>query len=196
MSIEERVARLRQARLVACIGPDHPDPLARATEAIQAGFGAIELSRRIPNWADLLEALPEEGLLVGVGDILDAETARLVAESGADFLGSPVAEPSVAEWAHSEDAPCLLGALTPTEVLTAVECGADIVRLGPIDLVGGAAYLREIRVPLGHLPLAAWGRLSRGDAEECLAAGAWAVLVELSESVLQSRPEDTSGGSR
>jgi 2-dehydro-3-deoxyphosphogluconate aldolase/(4S)-4-hydroxy-2-oxoglutarate aldolase len=116
-------------------------------------------------------------LLLGAGTVLDAETARICILEGAAFVVSPALNLKTIEMCHRYGVPVLPGALTPTEILTAWEAGADVVKVFPASAMGGAKYLKSIKAPLPQVELVPTGGVSLATAAEFLEAGAFALGV-------------------
>lgn len=118
-----------------------------------------------------------EKLVIGAGTVLDPETARACILAGAQFLVTPNLRGSTIEMAHRYAKAIIAGALTPTEVLTAWESGADIVKIFPCGNVGGPAYIRALKGPFPQIEMIPTGGVNLKTAGEFLKAGACAVAV-------------------
>jgi 2-dehydro-3-deoxyphosphogluconate aldolase/(4S)-4-hydroxy-2-oxoglutarate aldolase len=103
--------------------------------------------------------------------VLDPETARLAILAGAEYIVAPTLNPDVIRLCRRYDKAVMPGAFSPTEVLTAWECGADVVKVFPAD-VGGPSYLKALRGPLPQIRLMPTGGVDLTTAERFLAAGA------------------------
>lgn len=154
--------------------------LVAAAEAIVAGgIVAVEFTLTTPEALQLIGAARarlEGKALVGAGTVLNAEQARAVLEAGAQFIVMPALHRGVVETAQAAGVPVMPGAFTPTEVLTAWEWGADLVKLFPASS-GGPAYLKAIRGPLPNIRLVPTGGVSAANAADYIRAGAAAVAV-------------------
>ena len=115
-------------------------------------------------------------MLIGAGSVLDAETARPAILAGARFVVGPTFRPAVVELCHRYDVLAIPGAYTPTEILSALEAGADLVKVFPAVALG-PAYVRNVLGPLPHLRLLPTGGVTTENAAEFLDAGAVAVGV-------------------
>jgi 2-dehydro-3-deoxyphosphogluconate aldolase/(4S)-4-hydroxy-2-oxoglutarate aldolase len=113
---------------------------------------------------------------VGAGTVLDAAAAEAAIAAGAQFIVTPAVVPDVIQVCNQHSVPVICGALTPTEVLTAVRAGADLVKLFPARL-GGPGYVRDLLGPFPKLQLVATGGVSAENARTFLDAGAVAVAV-------------------
>jgi 2-dehydro-3-deoxyphosphogluconate aldolase/(4S)-4-hydroxy-2-oxoglutarate aldolase len=115
-------------------------------------------------------------LVLGVGSVLSADTARLAIDAGASYVVSPVFKPEIIAAAHARDVPALPGAFTPTEIQSAHEAGADVVKVFPADVLG-MAFFKGVLAPMPHLRLMPTGGVSLTNAGDWFRAGACAVGV-------------------
>jgi 2-dehydro-3-deoxyphosphogluconate aldolase/(4S)-4-hydroxy-2-oxoglutarate aldolase len=115
-------------------------------------------------------------VLLGAGTVLDAETARIAILSGAEFIVSPTVNVEVIQLCRRYSKPVMPGALTPTEVVTAWQAGADIVKVFPSDITG-PKYLKLLHGPLPQIRLMPTGGVTLETAAEYLKAGACALGV-------------------
>jgi 2-dehydro-3-deoxyphosphogluconate aldolase/(4S)-4-hydroxy-2-oxoglutarate aldolase len=125
--------------------------------------------------SDLTRRIPE--MVVGSGTVLDVEMARRCLDAGAKFLTSPGLVLEVVEFAAKNEVLALPGALTPTEVITAWNAGADLVKIFPCAQVGGDSYIRALKAPLPHVPLIASGGVNQQTALNFILAGAAALGI-------------------
>jgi 2-dehydro-3-deoxyphosphogluconate aldolase/(4S)-4-hydroxy-2-oxoglutarate aldolase len=118
----------------------------------------------------------DQDVLFGAGSVLDDETARAAILAGAKFVVGPTIRASMIQLCNRYGVPVIPGAFTPTEILTAWESGATLVKLFPAD-VGGPSYLKAIRAPLPQLALVPVGGVSLDTTAAFIRAGAAAVGV-------------------
>ena len=134
----------------------------------------------VPGAVEVIRQLVRETsgrILIGAGTVLDPETARACMLAGAAFIVSPSLNLRTIEICRRYSVPVMPGALTPTEVVTAWEAGADVVKVFPCSALGGAKYLKAIKGPLPQIELIPTGGVSLSTAAEFLAAGAFALGV-------------------
>ncbi len=141
-------------------------PVAEITMTVPGGIGAIR---------KLAQAFPD--MVVGAGTVLDQETAERCLDAGARFLTSTGFVPEVVEAALKGDVVVIPGALTPTEVIAAWKAGADFVKIFPAEPVGGALYIRSLKLPLPRVKLIAAGGVNQQTATGYILAGASAIGV-------------------
>jgi len=162
-----RAASAEDAVYVADAISEGGIPILEITMTVPGAIGVIaELSKR---YGDLV--------LVGAGTVLNADTARNCIAAGAQFIVSPALNLQTIELCKMQRIAILPGALTPTEVVTAWENGADAVKVFPCSAVGGPKYLRALKAPLPEIRLVPTGGVSLATAGDFISAGAWALGV-------------------
>ena len=176
----QKLQHVLDARALAVVRLPDPDRLLRVVEAlIEGGVTGIEVTMTVPGAIEQIrrvyQAFGEQAVL-GVGSVLDADTARRAVEAGATYVVSPVFDAGVVEEAHRLGVPAMPGAFTPTEIQTAHKAGADIVKVFPADVVG-MAFFRGVLAAMPHLRLMPTGGVSLTNAGEWIRAGACAVGV-------------------
>jgi 2-dehydro-3-deoxyphosphogluconate aldolase/(4S)-4-hydroxy-2-oxoglutarate aldolase len=153
-------------------------------ELMAAAFGeglqAIEVTMNTPGAERIVaryRPTVPDGRLLGMGTIRNPEEARRAVAAGAMFLVTPNFDPEVIGLARKSGVPVVAGALTPTEVHAAWQAGADLIKVFPCGSLGGPRYIRELRGPFAHIPMAAVGGVTLANLREYFAAGAAAVGV-------------------
>lgn len=188
-------------------------PVLRARSADQAhavvkamvagGVTVVEVTMTVPGAVDLLKELKSEygsEVLLGSGTVTSAEQAENTIEAGAEFVVSPSLHPAVIARTRALGKVSIPGALTPTEVITAWEEGADYVKIFPCSAMGGAGYLKSLLAPFPFLKLIPTGGVTLQTAEAFLQAGARALgvgndLVNLA-AIDAGRPETITEAAR
>lgn len=175
MSREQDLQRVIGCGIVAVVRFSAPEPLVEVVRALaDGGVTVAEVTFTVPNALDVIrEAKKQLGdrVLLGAGTVLDPETARAAFLAGAEFLVSPAVNVDVIRMSRRYDKLVMPGAFTPTEVLTAWEAGADIVKVFPADVVG-PAFFKALRGPLPQVKLMPTGGVDLATAPEFLKAGA------------------------
>lgn len=176
----EQMQQIEACGIVAIIRANSADELIEAAAAIHAGgVDVIEVTMTTPNALQVINDVSStygDKVLVGAGSVLDAETARAVMLSGADFVVSPVTKPDVIEICNRYGKVVIPGAFTPTEILRAWETGADYVKVFPSSGVG-ADYIKDVKAPLPQIPLVPTGGINAENAADFITAGATALGV-------------------
>lgn len=174
------LSRLIESKLVAVVRLDSGEQLVNVAEALKAGgISVIEFTASTPGAIDMIkEAASRFGdeVLMGAGTVLDPETARAAILAGAEFIVTPTLNLATIKLCHRYGKPIVPGALTPTEILTAWEAGADMVKVFPASAMG-PGYLKAVLAPLPQVRLVPTGGVSADNAAEYLKAGAAALGV-------------------
>jgi 2-dehydro-3-deoxyphosphogluconate aldolase/(4S)-4-hydroxy-2-oxoglutarate aldolase len=193
----QALARLRACKLLPILRlPSDAEVLAMSEGLLDGGLPLLELSLTMPNAVPLIAELVARfgaQASIGAGTVLTIEQVDAVAAAGASFLVSPVTDPRILAHARALGLATFPGALTPTEVVTAWNAGADAVKVFPCQAVGGASYLRALKAPLPDIQLLPTGGIHRANARDHLAAGAMALgmggdLVDLEVLRAEGKP--------
>ncbi|MBS0208672.1 MAG: bifunctional 2-keto-4-hydroxyglutarate aldolase/2-keto-3-deoxy-6-phosphogluconate aldolase [Planctomycetes bacterium] len=172
--------RLLESGIVAILRAPDGNKLADVAEALYAGgVTGIEVTFTVPQAHRVLEQVASrlgDKITLGAGTVLDTETARIAILSGAQFIVTPVVRPEVITMCRRYDKPIMPGAMTPTEILTAWEAGADVVKVFPCDSLG-PSYVKNIRGPLPQVRLMPTGGVTLENIGAFIKAGACAVGV-------------------
>jgi 2-dehydro-3-deoxyphosphogluconate aldolase / (4S)-4-hydroxy-2-oxoglutarate aldolase len=176
----EITAAIEELGVVAIIRLQDPAALRGVVAALaEGGVRALEVTMTVPRAIDLIgelaPTLPGDFLL-GAGTVLDPDTARRAVGAGAQFIVSPVFRPEVIAAGHQHNVPVMPGCFTATEILSAWDAGADVVKVFPATSVG-PGYLKDIRGPLPQVKLMPTGGVSIDNVGDWLRAGAVAVGV-------------------
>ncbi len=180
MAKEIDLARISRTGIVAVIRATSGELLADVAEALAAGgVEVLEVTFTVPRAPRVIETVSQrlgDKVLLGAGTVLDPETARIALLSGADFVVAPTVNVDVIRVCRRYDKLVMPGALTPTEVLTAWESGADIVKIFPSELTG-PPYLKALSGPLPQVRMMPTGGVNLETAPAFLRAGAFALGV-------------------
>ena len=165
--------RLREQRLVAVIrAPDAQSALGAARAVAAGGVRIVEITFTVPGAPRVIAALRDEpGLTVGAGTVLTAAQAREALAAGARFLIAPNLAREVADEAAGAGVLFCPGAYTTTEIIAARDAGAQVVKVYPVGVAGGPAYIHIIRDPLPDIPLLAAGGTTLENVVPFLEAG-------------------------
>jgi len=177
---EKPLSRVLDCGIVAVIRANSGELLADVAEALLAGgVNVMEITFTVPAAIRVLETVAQRmgnRVLLGAGTVLDAETARAAMLAGAEFIVSPNTNLDVIRLCRRYDKLVMPGALTPTEVVTAWEAGADIVKIFPSEITG-PKYLKALHGPLPQVRLMPTGGVDLNTAAEFLRCGACALGV-------------------
>lgn len=176
----EIVTALLRERVTAIVRGITADRLRKVADALLAGgVRSVEVTFDTPGAAEMIRVLKVEyagELLVGAGTVLDAETCRTAILAGADFVLSPTLNADVIYMCNRYGKAAVPGVMTPTEVLTAIQAGADIVKVFPAGALG-PGYVRDVLGPLGQARIMAVGGVDLENAEAFFRAGAACIGV-------------------
>lgn len=176
----ETITAIEHCGIVAVIRLKEADRLSAVIDALAAGgVRALEVTMTVPGAIGLIERLAPElpaGFVLGAGTILDPETARLAILAGARYLVSPVLNHDIIRLCHRYDVAAMPGCFTPTEILSAWEAGADVVKVFPATALG-PGYIKDVRGPLPQVRLMPTGGVTLANAGEWIKAGAVAIGV-------------------
>lgn len=169
-------SQILEMKLVPAVRTRTADLALRALTALHAGgLTVFEVPLTVPGALQLLPAARDmlgQGVLIGSGTVLDAESARAALLAGADFLVSPSLTLDVIRVAQRYGIPVFSGALTPTEILSAWEAGSDCVKVFPASALGGPSYIKAVHAPLPQVELMPMGGVTLNTAVDYLRAGA------------------------
>jgi 2-dehydro-3-deoxyphosphogluconate aldolase/(4S)-4-hydroxy-2-oxoglutarate aldolase len=180
MDKTKKLTLIRESGVIAIMRAQSSGQLIAAADAIKAGgVRAIEVTMTTPGALDVIAQASEkygEEVLFGAGSVLDAETARSAILAGAGFVVAPTLNLGVVALCNRYSIPVVPGCYTPTEMLTAWEAGADMVKLFPAS-VGGPALVKAIRAPLPQLEIVPVGGVNLDTAVAFIENGAAALGV-------------------
>lgn len=197
MSKDTVLNQILDTGVVAIMRASSSDQLLSAAEAIlEGGVSAIEVTMTTPNAMEVIRQATQKfgsQVLFGVGTVLDSETARAAILAGAQFVVCPTLNLGTIQTCSRYSVPVMPGAYTPTEILTAWEAGADVVKVFPAS-VGGPDFIKALRGPLPHIRLAAVGGVNVNTTADFFRAGVSVVGVGgelVNQKLLDSRDFNT-----
>jgi len=173
--------RIHSVGVIPVVRAASADEAISVAEVIgEGGIPILEITMTVPGAVAVIDELSKrygDEVLVGAGTVLDQEAAHACIEAGAQFVVSPSLNLQTIEMCKQHSIAVFPGALTPTEVVTAWQAGADAVKVFPCSAVGGPKYLRALKAPLPQIKLIPTGGVSLSTAKDFIAAGAWALGV-------------------
>lgn len=180
MKREKILEEILKRKSVAVIRLKDAGKLKKVIEALAlGGVSVAEITMTVPNAIDLIKQVTQElseDIIVGVGSVLNADVAKQAIEAGAKYVVSPIFKKEIIDAAHAYGVPAMPGCFTPTEILTAYEYGADVVKVFPADVLG-MAFFKGILAPMPHLKLMPTGGVTLTNAGDWIKAGAVAVGI-------------------
>jgi 2-dehydro-3-deoxyphosphogluconate aldolase/(4S)-4-hydroxy-2-oxoglutarate aldolase len=173
--------KIVESGLVAVIRAETAEQAIQLVEACQkGGVGAIEVTFTVHGAEEVIREItrrnPNGEFVLGAGTVLDPETARIAMLAGAQYMVTPALNEATVRICNRYQIPCIPGAMTVREVLHAMECGADIIKLFPGELFGPEA-IRAIRGPLPQANLLPTGGVNLDNVSDWIAAGAVGVAA-------------------
>lgn len=204
MTREQILQQIKKVGLIPVLRAPSAEIAVAAAQAIEkGGVPVVEVTMTVPGAIDVIREMVKSSqgrVLVGAGTVLDPETARACMLVGAQFVVSPSLNVKTIEICRRYGVPVIPGALTPTEVVTAWEAGADVVKVFPCSAVGGPKYLAALKGPLPQIDLIPTGGVSLATAADFLAAGAFALgvggdLVD-TKAIADGKPEIVTENAR
>ncbi len=181
MTKDRILSSIIEIGIVPVVRTSSAEGAIKAIDAIyRGGIRAAEITMTVPGAIHALEKVADQfgdKIVLGAGTVLDPETARACMLAGAEFFVTPSLKTSTIEIVKRYSKVICPGALTPTEVVTAWDAGADIVKIFPCGNVGGPKYIKALRGPFPHIEMIPTGGVNLETAGEFLKAGACAVAV-------------------
>ncbi len=179
MSKQDVLNRIKSEKVIALIRADGPDSLLDCARALSAGgLNCIELTMTTPGAIELCARVSQElpQVLLGLGTVLDADTARKGIAAGAKFIVTPAVRPEVIKACQEVGVPVLGGSLTPTEVYNSWELGVDVIKIFPAEFFG-PAYIKSIKAPFPKIEVMPTGGVTPETVGEFLKNGAFATAA-------------------
>lgn len=172
MDVLQKICESKVVAIMRGVEPGDVVPIARALH--KGGIRAVEVTLNSPRAYELITQLVEEfgsEMTVGAGTVLDPESAKRALDAGAQFIIAPTLNTKTIKMAKRYGAVSIPGCLTPTEILTAYEHGADVIKVFPAGSFG-PDYIKDLSGPLGHIPFMATGGITEENIKAYLEAGA------------------------
>jgi 2-dehydro-3-deoxyphosphogluconate aldolase / (4S)-4-hydroxy-2-oxoglutarate aldolase len=180
MTRQETVSFIEENGVVAVIRLGETKKMMDILQALKAGgVRVFEFTLTTPNALEFIKEYTQKNdreTVVGAGTVLDPETARLAILAGAQFIVGPALNLRTLETAHRYDKAMIPGSYTPTEILTAWENGADVVKVFPATTLG-PGYFKDVLGPLPQVKLTPTGGVALNNVAEWIRCGACCVGV-------------------
>jgi 2-dehydro-3-deoxyphosphogluconate aldolase / (4S)-4-hydroxy-2-oxoglutarate aldolase len=195
--IENAIRRIEEIGIVPVVRAANLDEARKAVDAICAGgIACIEVTMTVPNAPVMIQELVKHygtSVLTGAGTVTTAKQAEICLDAGAQFLVSPGLSVPVLQAAASRGILAIPGALTPTEVMAALEADAKLVKIFPCGSAGGPKHIKALKAPFPEVRFIPTGGVNLSNAADYLAAGSFALgvgadLVDL-KAIRNNEPE-------
>ncbi len=175
----EILRSIEDTGIIAVIRGMSPERVLKIVDAlIDGGITVLEITMNSPGVLSVIEDVRKRlqgvSFIIGAGTVLDPESARAAMLSGAEFIVGPNLNKDVIKMCNRYDIPVIPGAMTPTEILRAIEYGADLVKVFPANVLG-PAYIKSILPPVRYARLVPTGGISLSNVGAYIKAGAYAV---------------------
>lgn len=180
MKKEQVILKMKEECLVAVVRADSKEQGEKIIDAIiEGGIHFIEITMTVPGAVDIIKAMVDKyknnsKVVIGAGTVLDPETARAVILAGAEFVVSPSLNPETIKLCNRYRVPMMPGVMTPTEAVTALELGCDVIKVFPGNIVG-PAMIKSMKGPLPQGEFMPSGGVDVDNVDKWLGAGACAV---------------------
>ena len=175
------IERIEAIGVIPVIRASSADEASRVIDAIaEGGIDVFEITMTVPEAERLIQDIATRygsSAVVGAGTVMNPETAKRCIDAGAQFVISPSLNLDTIAACRAQGIAVMPGALTPTEIVTAWNAGADFVKVFPAEALGGASYLKNLKGPLPHVKIIPTGGVSLANAADFIRAGARAVGV-------------------
>ncbi|HEY7306408.1 MAG TPA: bifunctional 4-hydroxy-2-oxoglutarate aldolase/2-dehydro-3-deoxy-phosphogluconate aldolase [Bryobacteraceae bacterium] len=181
MTRAEILSRIKELAIVPIVRTPNAETAVAAVDAVlDAGIDCVEITLTVQNAVKAIETVAGrygDRVVLGAGTVLDPEAARICILAGAQFIVTPSLNVQTIELARRYSKPIFPGGLTPTEVLTGWEAGADGIKVFPCSAVGGAKYIKALKAPFPQIELIPTGGVNLETIGDFLRAGCSAVGV-------------------
>ena len=181
MQSAETVQRIKELGIVPIVRTTDADSAIRSVEAIcEGGIPCAEITMTVDGAIHALERVADklgDRIILGAGTVLDPETARACMLAGAEFFVTPSLNLKTIEMVKRYSKAAFPGALTPTEIVTAWQAGADAIKVFPCSALGGAKYIKALKGPFPQIEFVPTGGVNLETVGDFLAAGCCAVGV-------------------
>jgi 2-dehydro-3-deoxyphosphogluconate aldolase/(4S)-4-hydroxy-2-oxoglutarate aldolase len=175
------IEKLKASKLVPVLrAPSQEEGLRLAHALVSGGVKVLEVTMTVPGAVELIATLSQSldsDVLIGAGTVLEPQTAEKCVQAGAQFIVSPALNLDTVTWCKGAGIACAPGCLTPTEILTAHQAGADLIKIFPADAVGGPSYIKSLKGPFPQIEFMPTGGVSLATIRSFFEAGAVAVGV-------------------
>ncbi|KAM0822749.1 hypothetical protein ACQ4PT_071315 [Festuca glaucescens] len=177
---QKALAAILRSRFIACLRAKDAETARQAAHAaVRGGVSVLEIVMSTPGVLEVVEDLRRSypSLTFGVGTVLNADDAKKAITAGAQFLMSPGTVMEILRDLEQSEVLYIPGVLTPTEVISARDAGAEVVKVYPVSVMGGEMYMSALKKPFPLLPMVASQGITIGSIKSYMEAGACAVVL-------------------
>ena len=179
MAKTDLIEEMHRYRLVAVLrSSTSAEAVSTAQAVAEAGVTFVEITLSVPGALGVIEKLARtEGLHVAGGTVLSKKDAQRAIAAGAKIIVTPTLELELVPVCRKAGVPCVIGAATPTEILTAARAGADLVKIFPADCLGGSDFVRQILAPMPDLRLLVSGGVNLENVRDYVELGVTGICL-------------------
>ncbi|XP_054816073.1 uncharacterized protein LOC129315929 isoform X3 [Prosopis cineraria] len=178
--VDRTLTQIKNSGVIACLRASSAEVALEASHAaIAGGISVLEVVMSTPGVFEVLRQLVKEhpAMALGVGTVLRVEDAKTAINAGAKFLMSPAIVKDIMDYVRCCESLYIPGAMTPTEILSAYEAGAKIVKVYPVSALGGVRYISALKKPFAQIPLVASQGITIDSIGEYIRQGASSVVL-------------------
>ncbi|KAJ7949417.1 KHG/KDPG aldolase-like [Quillaja saponaria] len=178
--VDKTLSRIKNSGVIACLRANSAElALEAAHAAIGGGISVLEIVMTTPGVFEVLQQLVQEhpSMVLGVGTVLKVEDAKAAISAGAKFLMSPATVKDIMEYVQYSETLYIPGVMTPTEILSATDAGAKIVKIYPVSALGGFQYISTLKKPFSQISIIASQGITIDSIGEYITRGASSVVL-------------------
>ncbi|XP_061367109.1 uncharacterized protein LOC133310229 [Gastrolobium bilobum] len=178
--VEKTLSQIKNSGVIACLRANSAEVAWEAANAaIAGGISVLEIVMSTPGVFEVLQQLVKEHptMALGVGTVLRIEDAKTAINAGAKFLMSPAIVKDIMDYIQSGEILYIPGAMTPTEILSACDAGAKLVKVYPVSALGGFQYISALKKPFPHVSMVASQGITIDSIGEYILRGASSVVL-------------------
>ncbi|KAK0600223.1 hypothetical protein LWI29_012835 [Acer saccharum] len=189
--LNKTLQQIHNSGVIACLRANSAElAIEAAVAAISGGISVLEIVMSTPGVFKVLQCLVQDHptMTFGVGTVLNVENAKNATNVGAKFLMSPATVKDIMEDVRGGEVLYIPGVMTPTEILSAHDAGAKIVKVYPVSALGGIRYISALKKPFPHIQMVASQGITIDSIGDYIAQGAASVV--LSDAIFDKEAMD------
>ncbi len=179
MELSGMMGEMHRYRLVAVVRSKSSEEALAVTEAVaEGGVKFVEITLTVPGAIGVVETLAKKkNVFVGAGTVLSKEDAQKAIAAGAQFIVSPTLELDLIPVCHNAGVPCISGAASPTEILSVMRSGADLVKIFPADCLGGPNFIGQMLGPFPDARFMVSGGVNKDNVKDYVKIGVTGIVL-------------------